>query len=102
KVALAFADEHDPFVDADKAPTFGTFDELTQTALKSYQAFHGLTPTGKLDIGTEAEMNRPRCGFPDLPGGGQRIGNFVIGGTKWSRTDLTYQITKFSGGGLSQ
>lgn len=101
KLGTAFKSLHDPFVPADKAPAFGTFDEATQIALKSFQAFHGLPPTGVLDIGTEAEMNRPRCGFPDAPGGGNRVNAFVIG-SKWSKKNLRYRISRFSGGGLSQ
>lgn len=101
KFTAAFPKIHDPFVDTDKAVNFGTFDELTCTALKSYQAFHGLPPTGVLDVGTEAQMNLPRCGFPDRPGGGNRVGAFVLSGLQWSRTDLTYRISKSTRTGLS-
>lgn len=100
KLSRAFKGLLDPFVAVDKAPTFGTFDEATQMALKSFQAFHGLPPTGVLDIGTEAELSRPRCGFPDAPGGGNRVGAFVLG-SRWSKKKLSYRISKFSGGGVS-
>lgn len=99
KNAMAFAEFHDPFVE--KAPTLGTFDEPTQIALKAFQAFHGMPTTGALDMATEAQINRPRCGYPDLPGGGNGVANFAIG-SGWSRTDLTYQITRFSSGGLAR
>ncbi len=102
KIKAAFTAAHDPFVEATQGTRFGTFDEQTQTALKSYQAFHGLQPTGKMDAGTEAQMNLPRCGYPDRPGGGNRVGNFVVGSSKWPKNKLTYTISKFSSRGLSE
>jgi hypothetical protein len=102
KISAAFADAHDPFVATASAPNLGTFDEQTQIALKSFQAFHGLRPTGILDAGTEAQMNLPRCGYPDFPGGGNMVAHAMVGGATWSKTDLTYSITKFSNGGLTE
>ena len=101
KLSPAFKDMLDPFVAVDIPPQFGTFDEPTQIALKSFQAFHGLPPTGVLDIGTEAELSRPRCGVPDSPGGGSRVAAFALG-SRWSKRTLRYRISKSSRGSLSQ
>jgi peptidoglycan hydrolase-like protein with peptidoglycan-binding domain len=100
KSSVAFKNMVDPFVATDAPPEFGTFDEATQMALKSFQAFHGLPPTGVLDIGTEAELNRPRCGCPDSPGGGSRVAAFALG-PRWSKRNLRYRISRTSQGGLS-
>lgn len=46
--------------------------ELTK-AIKAYQAFHGLNPTGHVGPNTAHRINRRRCGLPDFnitaPGG---------------------------------
>jgi predicted Zn-dependent protease len=39
--------------------------------------------------------------MPDNPGGGNTVGNFTLG-PRWSKTDLTFQISKFSNTGLSE
>jgi peptidoglycan hydrolase-like protein with peptidoglycan-binding domain len=44
----------------------GTFDEGTAEALRRYQRFHNLPPTGELDEATVAQMSIPRCGVPDV------------------------------------
>jgi len=44
-----------------------------QKAIKAYQEFNGLDPTGKVGPKTAHRINRPRCGLPDFnitaPGG---------------------------------
>lgn len=35
-------------------------------ALKSFQAFHGLEPTGQIDARTVEQLSRPRCAHPDV------------------------------------
>ncbi len=66
----------------------GTFDDVTVTALQTYQAFQNLPVTGRLDEATVAQMSLPRCGFPDMPLGS--VSEFVARGNKWSKTNLTY------------
>lgn len=97
-----FAGFNDTFLDDNQIHEPGVFDKNTREALLSFQAARGMPLTGVLDMGTHAEINRHRCGFPDFPGGGNRVNNFVVAGTKWPKTDLTYKISKFSGSGLSQ
>uniref|UniRef100_A0A0R3S5F7 ZnMc domain-containing protein n=1 Tax=Elaeophora elaphi TaxID=1147741 RepID=A0A0R3S5F7_9BILA len=55
-------------------------------ALKKFQKFAGLKPTGKLDAATVKKMQRKRCGRPDIIALRQR------GKYKWEKTDLTYSI----------
>ena len=76
-------------------PKVGKFDEATETALRNYQKFHQLPITGELDEATIAEMQKPRCGFPDNP---QIAGfqQFVAQGNRWDRTNLTYRIVNFT------
>jgi predicted Zn-dependent protease len=75
--------------------TTATFDDATEEALRSYQQFHGLAITGELDQATVAEMQKPRCGFPDTP---STIGSarFVAWGTRWDHTNITYRIVNFT------
>lgn len=44
----------------------GTIDEVTSSALRSFQEFFGLPRTGEFDEATREAMTRPRCGLPDL------------------------------------
>ena len=73
----------------------GTFDDATEGALRSYQQFHGLPVTGELDQVTVAQMQKPRCGFPDQPTatGSSR---FVAQGNRWDHTNLTYRVVNFT------
>jgi Matrixin/Putative peptidoglycan binding domain len=73
----------------------GTFDDATVSALVSFQRFHRLPITGRLDQATVAEMSKPRCGFPDLPQRGSQA-EFVAQGNRWPRTDLTYRFLNFT------
>lgn len=74
---------------------FGNFDDATVTALRHFQRFHGLPPTGVLDDATVAQMSQPRCGFPDIPTQ-EGMSNFVAQGNKWDRTTLTYGFQEFT------
>jgi hypothetical protein len=84
----------------------GTFDDATLVAVRRFQQFAGLPQTGELDEATIAQMSMPRCGFPDVPLGGMgamRSGDggglaapFVLQGSKWPRTNLTYGFTNFT------
>ncbi len=71
----------------------GTFDEATVQALKSYQQFHGLLSTGKLDEATANVMSLPRCGVPDEP---NIQLSYVVHGNRWPKLDLTYRIQDFT------
>ncbi|VBB32447.1 unnamed protein product [Acanthocheilonema viteae] len=55
-------------------------------ALKRFQKFAGLKPTGKLDAATENKMQQKRCGRPDI------IALRQQGKYKWEKNDLTYTI----------
>ena len=58
-------------------------------AIKRFQKFFHLKVTGKLDIETQNEMLKPRCGDPDEANGAQSFRTFR---TKWSKTSLTYRF----------
>ena len=66
------------------------FDEKTAAALRYFQEFNGLPVTGRLDEDTLVLMSRPRCGFPDASA------DFVLQGSKWTKTNLTYAYSEFS------
>ncbi|VDK69350.1 unnamed protein product [Onchocerca ochengi] len=55
-------------------------------ALKKFQKFAGLKPTGKLDAETRKKMQQKRCGRPDV------IALRKLGEYKWKKNDLTYSI----------
>ncbi|VIO97500.1 Matrixin family protein [Brugia malayi] len=55
-------------------------------ALKKFQKFAGLKPTGKLDAATMEKMQQKRCGRPDVIALRQK------GKYKWEKSDLTYSI----------
>ncbi|MDF1505122.1 matrixin family metalloprotease [Roseisolibacter sp. H3M3-2] len=67
----------------------GVFDDATAEALRRFQRFVGLPPTGRLDEGTLERMQRPRCGFPDTAA-------FTLQGSKWTTTSLRYAFENFT------
>ena len=67
----------------------GTFDAGTEDALRTFQQFVGLPPTGVLDDATLEQMARPRCGFPDTAA-------FTLQGSKWNKANLTYAFENFT------
>ena len=75
--------------------TLGTFDESTAMALRRYQRFHNLPPTGELDEATVAQMSIPRCGFPDVDDAAG-VSSFVAQGNRWTTTDLRYGFQNFT------
>jgi peptidoglycan hydrolase-like protein with peptidoglycan-binding domain len=70
-------------------PIPGKFDNVTIDALRAYQRFHGLPPTGELDAATVAHMAIPRCGFPDI------VPAFNVQG-RWPTTFLRYGFQNFT------
>lgn len=58
---------------------------LLEDAIRAYQRFHGLEPTGTLTGETARAVLAPRfCGHPDHPGESQT--------RRWNRTNLTYRV----------
>ncbi|MFD1874982.1 matrixin family metalloprotease [Hymenobacter bucti] len=76
-------------------------DEQAVTALKTFQQFYNLKPTGTLTDETRRLMLSPRCGMPDRPKlfdpQTGLIANFVVQGNRWGRTNLTYAFQNFTG-----
>ena len=72
----------------------GHFGPKTESALRRFQAFHGLATTGVLDEPTVKRMSAPRCGNPDVPH--LDVEGFVLHGTRWDRTDLRYAFENFT------
>lgn len=58
-------------------------------AIKGFQNFYGLPETGVLDKETKAEMDKPRCGMPDLK---VTTNGYYGTASKWRRTALTYHF----------
>ena len=87
------------------------FDDILESAVKTYQANYKLNPTGIIDAPTISRMTAPRCGVPDIINGVNHmqhhsgLGSSMIhavshyslfNGKKWepSNRNLTY---KFAG-----
>jgi len=73
-----------------------SFDENIQTAVQLFQQTHGLEPSGEVDEATLELMQRPRCGFPDMPVSGAGLATFVAQGNKWNRNDVSYAFANFT------
>lgn len=64
----------------------GLLDNLTQNAIKTYQSYMGIPSTGVLDPTTADELEKPRCGVPDMPRGGASTGvsaDFLLKGCSY-------------------
>lgn len=48
-------------------------------ALSVYQHRMGLNVTGVLDADTQAEMQKPRCGLPDIKSGDEVVASGMLG-----------------------
>ncbi|KAG6420907.1 hypothetical protein SASPL_117451 [Salvia splendens] len=89
------------------------FDDILESAIKTYQENYGIEPTGRIDIITVSKMTAPRCGVPDIvngtnymhPGGKKHKSgsrnvhtvshfSFFPGNPRWpsSKTHLTYRF----------
>ncbi|GAA4397034.1 hypothetical protein GCM10023187_05850 [Nibrella viscosa] len=81
----------------------GQFDEITENALKKFQAFYGLPPTGRVDPDTLNLIQMPRCGTPDNPDrlfsveSSPQLAEFVASGNRWSKVNVTYSFQNFTG-----
>jgi len=67
-------------------------------AVMDFQAFAGLNQTGVVDGKTREMMETPRCGVRDIIGHGayaRRRKRYVLQGSRWRVTDLTYRVTKY-------
>ena len=75
----------------------GTKNLVDETALneavKDFQTFAGLDPTGELDSETIELMKTPRCGEED------KVSNFEITRSKWRKNLLltAYSVTQLPG-----
>lgn len=65
-------------------------------ALRLYQSFHGLPATGTIDQETITEMERPRCGFPDVSRS-TGLAEFSVQGNRWPNRSITYRFDNFTG-----
>ncbi|XP_022764610.1 metalloendoproteinase 2-MMP-like [Durio zibethinus] len=83
------------------------FDDLLESAIKTYQRRHHLKATGGLDAKTVNQMMKPRCGVPDIVNGTSRQHNrksmsihtvgryrFFPGSPRWppTQTHLRYRF----------
>lgn len=77
----------------------GVFDEPAVEALRRFQRFASLEPTGVLDDATREKMNLSRCGNPDTTPSVETaaLADFVTGAGKWSTNDLTYSFQDYTG-----
>ncbi|UCC57868.1 MAG: matrixin family metalloprotease [Candidatus Bathyarchaeum sp.] len=95
-------DEERPYglkIDVEKAarqPEPMVFDSPTQKALKRFQEFNRLRPTGVLDKATINLMLKPRCGLPDFVVPEGQIVDYVYSGKKWTKLDLTYTFQNYT------
>jgi hypothetical protein len=75
--------------------------EAVEHALKLYQRFYGLAPTGQFTLETIKHMNQPRCGNPDpvaalVTDGTAEADPIVYFGNRWGKTNITYFIDRFT------
>lgn len=74
------------------AADFGDVKQTFKAAVRKFQEFAGLNPTGELDIRTKKKMAEPRCGVFDV----QAITSGREAAFKWRKNRLTYSILSFS------
>lgn len=71
----------------------GCFCRHTESAVKRFQRFHGLTVDGLAGAKTKAVLMQPRCGLPDET----NSANFALRGAKYPSTHLTYTFVNDAG-----
>ena len=72
-------------------------------ALKQFQHFTGIEETGVVDDKTREYMLLPRCGKPDTEINEElrRWKRYVVQGTKWRKTTLTWALENSNNDGIS-
>ncbi|CAD5232233.1 unnamed protein product [Bursaphelenchus xylophilus] len=63
-----------------------------KSAIRKFQEFAGINPTGELDIRTRKKMAEPRCGMMDV----QALQVTREDAYKWKKNPLTYSIFTYS------
>lgn len=69
-------------------------DNKMSFAIKRFQDFAGLPVTGKLNNPTIEQMEKPRCGFPDVTT--KELRSFSLNALKWSSFNLSYGFQNFT------
>eukprot|EP00795_Rhopilema_esculentum_P007741 gene7741-13574_t len=69
--------------------------DAVTSALKRYQTYAGLKPSGIVDKETVAKFREPRCGMSDQKTLGRKK-RYVHQGTKWMKKRLTWKIIRYS------
>ena len=64
-----------------------------KTAIKTFQKFFGLPPTGDLDEETLNQMQKPRCGVPDVDNITGRVKRYSVY-KPWRQSTLKYVLYK--------
>uniref|UniRef100_A0A914D5R0 Peptidase metallopeptidase domain-containing protein n=1 Tax=Acrobeloides nanus TaxID=290746 RepID=A0A914D5R0_9BILA len=65
---------------------------MLNSAIRKFQEFAGLEPTGKLDVATKKKMAEPRCGLMDV----RAISTTREAAYRWKKNRLTYSIESYS------
>lgn len=76
------------------------FDANLEQAVRKYQRFHGLQPTGIVDEPTRRMMETPRCGVADLVEGHDPhpgLAEYVLSGGRWGSMSVTYRFDSGTG-----
>jgi hypothetical protein len=73
-------------------------DPLLRAAVVDFQLRSRLSATGRLDLATLAQMNRPRCGFvpPNGSGSNGPVASFVAVGSLWKKAIVTFRWDSYS------
>lgn len=72
--------------------------EFYEEAVRNFQKMANIPITGVIDTATKEMMKRPRCGVRDDVGtsdNARRKKRYALHGSKWSKTQLTYKISKY-------
>ena len=74
----------------------GRPDRHSRKALLDFQSFFGIHKTGEFDKETLKVMATPRCGVKDRFEDETEGDYYVLHGSKWLKTNLTYKVKKYS------